>query len=67
MNPEIMFLLAGEHQAELARAAAWESQVERAAAARADRPPVDDVPAALPDRAAPERPWVSPRLLPRRA
>jgi hypothetical protein len=37
MHPEVMLLLAHEHQAELARAAAWESQVERATAPRADR------------------------------
>ena len=42
MHPEVMSLLAREHQAELARSAAWESQVERATAARADRDPVDD-------------------------
>jgi hypothetical protein len=42
MHPEVMSLLAHEHQAELARSAAWESQVERVAAARADRDPVDD-------------------------
>jgi hypothetical protein len=67
MNPEIMFLLASEHHAELARAAAWESLVDRAAAARTERTPADDVPAALRDRAAPERLRPSPRLLPRRA
>jgi hypothetical protein len=42
MHPEVMLLLAHEHQAELARSAAWESQVERATAPRADRDPVGD-------------------------
>jgi hypothetical protein len=40
MHPEIVFLLASEHQAELSRSAAWASQVERAAAAHRDRRPV---------------------------
>ena len=59
MNPEIMLLLASEHQAELARRAAWESQVERIAAARRDRlaaPGTVDV-----------QPHPSRRLIPRRA
>jgi hypothetical protein len=42
MHPEVMLLLAHEHQAELARSAAWESQVERFAAPRPDRDPGDD-------------------------
>jgi hypothetical protein len=42
MHPEIMLLLAREHQAEVARSAAWASQVERVAAARPDGDPADD-------------------------
>jgi hypothetical protein len=42
MHPEVMRLLAHEHQAELARSAAWESQIEQAAAARPDREHAED-------------------------
>jgi len=53
MHPEVMLLLAHEHQAELARSAAWESQVERAAAPRPDREHADDArPAPRLDRAS---------------
>jgi hypothetical protein len=48
MHPGVVSLLAHEHQAELARSAAWESQVERARAPRADRDPVGDAPIADP-------------------
>jgi len=48
MHPDVMLLLAHEHQAELARSAAWESQVERAKAPRPDRDPADDAALAEP-------------------
>ena len=42
MHPEVMMMLANEHQAELARSAAWESQVEQSRAARAEHDHADD-------------------------
>jgi hypothetical protein len=60
MHPEVMLLLAHEHQAELARSAAWESQIERAAAPRPDRDRADDArPAPRLDR-APDRAALEP-------
>ena len=47
MHLEISRLLAQEHQAELTRAAAWSSQVERAAAAQPTRGRADDAPVSL--------------------
>ena len=47
MHPDVMLLLTHEHQAELARSAAWESQVEQAKAPRPDHDHADE--AALAD------------------
>ncbi len=55
MHPEVMSLLANEHQAELARSAAWESQVERARTPRPDRDPADDGSHPIADPRVPER------------
>jgi hypothetical protein len=47
MHPEIIRLLASEHQAELERSAAWDSQLEQAAAPRPVRRPTVHTPRAL--------------------